>query len=85
MITGDFVLRRIKLTSQKLGELARSYPLFEVTFFEGELWLSKMGSYLPRRIWNCYALISGLVMKAGRHDFGKWSSVSCLQSFFFSC
>lgn len=80
---GILVLRRIKLTSQKLGQLAHSYPLFGVTFLEGELWLSQMGLYPPRSIWNFYALISGLVMKAGKHDFGKWSSVSCLESFFF--
>ena len=73
----DFVLRRIKLTSQKMGKLPHSYPLFEVTFLEGELWLSKMGSYLPRSIWNFNALLSGLVMKASRGDFGKWSSVLC--------
>lgn len=80
MIRGDFVLRRIELTSHKLVELAHFYSLFEVRFLEGELWLSKMGSYLPGSIWNFYAVIPGLI---GRRDFGTWSYVLCFQPYFY--
>lgn len=52
MIREGVLLRHLKFTSQKLGGLAHSHPLFKLTLLEGEMWFSKTGSYLPRNIWN---------------------------------
>lgn len=77
---GDLLLRRNRLTTQKLRKLAHFYSLSEVKFLEGELWLSKMGSYMPRSIWNFYACIR---FSSESWQVRLWQMVICLVPFLF--